>query len=163
MVRLRVVPSFERLEREFFRLTSQEINEALEIGKERIVGASPVGVSPLGQSLRGNWVVQPIQLLTNDRGVIRNSVQDALQRVVGSPSGTRVDPRPGTPLFRWARSKGIPAKVVAQSIFARGTERWRTGRNPIGLDDRGDWQNENAGLPGRITLDIRRRIARLRL
>lgn len=162
MVRLTVSPDFPELKRRFWRQVNQEFNQALEDGRRDAISISPIGVSPLGESLRGNWVVEPIQLLENNRGAIVNRSEDALSRVVGSPPGTFVDPRRGGPLFRWAASKGIPARAVARSILARGTQRWRTGENPFGLDRSGEWRDPESGLAGRITQDIRRRIMRLR-
>lgn len=163
MARLRIRPSFEQLERDLYDQVSQAINEGLRAGAVDLRNLSPRGVSPFSESLAGSWEVQPIQLLQNSQGVIRNVSEDALARMVGSPPGTFVDPRRGSPLFRWAASKGIPARAVARSILSKGTDRWRTGVNPINLNQDGEWRSPRSGVAGRISEDIRRRVMRLRL
>lgn len=162
MARLAISPTFVQIERGLYRAVNQQINEALERGARELAAISPRGVSPLGESLTGSWQVEPIRLLENNRGVIRNVAPDALQRMVGSPPGTFVDPRPGGALFRWAQSKGVPARAVSRSILSKGTRRWRTGENPLDLSPSGELRSPDAGVTGRITEDIRRRIMRLR-
>jgi len=156
-------PDFDKLQEELWQRANDAINSALRRGRIDAVPLSPVGVSPLGDSLRGNWRVEPIRLLENDRGVIRNTSVDALARMVGSPPGTRVSFAPNSPLARWAAAKGISARYVSAKIFAVGTDRWSARSNPMDLTRRGNWRNANEGFPARITEDIRRRIVRIRI
>lgn len=157
-------PDFAQLERQLNRLVSNAINSALEDGRNELSEISPRGVSPFGESLAGSWEVEPIDLnTTGRRASIRNTADDAFRRLAGTPAGTFVDPRPGSPLFRWAQSKGLPARAVSRSIRSRGTERWRTGDNILDMDERGRLRTPDVGVPGRITREIQRNVDRVRL
>lgn len=75
-------------------------------------------------------------------GILENTASDSFRRMAGSPPGTWVRAEQGSPLFQWAIAKQLPARAVQRKIYAKGTERWRTGENLLGVDkDSGEIQS----------------------
>lgn len=91
---------------------------------------SPRGISPASESLKGSWDIIPTQKLRGAmtfRGAIVNYSDRAANRLEGRGPGKFPPFSKGTPLARWAKSKGIPPFLVARKIAREGTERWKDG------------------------------------
>ena len=98
---------------------------------------SPKGASSPGESLAGNWDIvlsrKERNQLVAEGGIVNNST-NAFNRIAGRPPGKFPPYGEGTPLERWARIKGIPPFLLARKIAQEGTERFRTGKNVMGID-----------------------------
>lgn len=104
---------------------------------------SPVGAT--GELRRGWDVKQPRKASFSFEisMSVTNSAPDALQRIAGSPPGTRADL---VQLSQWVASKNIArgraakriALLIAQKIHRLGTDRWIDGGNQeLGIDRQG--------------------------
>lgn len=91
---------------------------------------SPVGASPVNQSLKGGWDVIPARKQRGKLAVLGSVVNraDAARfRIVGRGPGRMPPYGPDSPLGRWASVVGIPAYLVARKVATEGTQRWRDG------------------------------------
>lgn len=103
---------------------------ALDLATE-LQQESPVGVSG---DLKGGWDVE----IKKFEVVVVNRTPNALERTVGRAPGKFPPYGENTPLGKWARSKGIPAFLIARKIAREGTDRWKEQRNFAGLDREGN-------------------------
>lgn len=102
---------------------------------------SPRGISPVGESLKGSWTIIPSRKLPNIfryEGKIVNTSEAVINRLFGRGPGKFPPFAKGTPLAKWADSKGIPPFLIARKIAREGTERWKVNGNvsSVGLDPR---------------------------
>lgn len=108
-------------------------DEALVEAAQFLQENSPKGISPPSGSLRGGWEVKLSRKMRNIfrfEGFLYNTVPTAINRLHGRGPGKFPPFAKGTPLARWAESKGIPPFLVARKIAREGTKRWREeGRN----------------------------------
>lgn len=117
---------------------------------------SPRGVSPVGESLAGSWDIEFSQKARNQlfaEGAIVNRSEASYFRIVGRGPGRFPPFHQGSALERWAAATGIPAYLVARKIAQQGTDRWRSGKNILGIDPRSgaiDPNNEGVKLFERI-------------
>lgn len=99
----------------------------LEVG-QYLQENSPKGISPPENSLRGGWDIKPsrkIRNLMRYEGFIINQTPNAINRLHGRGPGKFPPFAKGTPLAKWADSKGIPPFLVARKIAREGTKRWK--------------------------------------
>ena len=117
---------------------------------------SPRGVSPASESLAGGWDIEFSQKARNQlfaEGAIVNRSEASYFRIVGRGPGRFPPFHQGSALERWAAATGIPAYLVARKIAQQGTDRWRSGKNILGIDPRSgaiDPNNEGVKLFERI-------------
>lgn len=128
------LPAMQRRIQKAYRYAMDDA--ALELA-DYLQRHSPRGVSPVGESLAGNWEVQASRKVRGQlyaQAFIRNYAEASLPRILGRAPGKFPPFAKGTPLAKWAESKGIPPFVVAKSIAKKGTKRWRTKRNILEVD-----------------------------
>ena len=153
---------------EFRKAVRGAVDTALIELADHLQQNSPVGVSPVSESLRGRWDIIParkrrggLQVL----GSVTNTADAAQYRIVGRGPG-RVPPSgPDTPLGRWAAVKGIPAYLVARKIATEGTKRWRQGAqgNILKQDPRTGKYANNSPLRTVYDRVLQREMDRIRL
>jgi hypothetical protein len=103
---------------------------ALELA-EQLQNDSPVGAS---EELKRGWDIS----IASDLSLkVTNNAPNALYRIRGRKAGKMPPYGPGTELAAWAEKYGIPPYLVARSIARQGTQRYREGRNWVGIDERG--------------------------
>ena len=98
---------------------------------------SPRGVSSRGDSLGGNWDIEPARIASNEiKASVLNPLPFALERLAGRGPGKQppIDPR----IRAWALSKGISPYAVAKKIGRVGTDRYIEGEsaNILRIDPR---------------------------
>jgi hypothetical protein len=118
----------------FDRHLQQSVRQTMDRQLGQLVAelrtTSPKGVSQ-PDSLRSGW---QHAMLSDTSALLTNDTPAAFNRLVGRPPGQEPPSAPGTPLARWAESKGLKPRAVARKIAREGTERWKSGENVLGVD-----------------------------
>ena len=63
-----------------------------------------------------------------------NNTANSLYRERGRGPGKMPPFENGSSLFRWAKKRGISPYLIARKISRVGTDRWRSNKNPLGID-----------------------------
>lgn len=127
----------------------QILNEEAKTLVDTLKAKSPVGAT--GQ-LKNGWKIVPARRQRNQLTVqvsVDNTSQNSINRIAGRPPGRMP---PSNALVPWVRAKlGISgsrargvAYVIARAIGKRGTKRYQSGENVLGLNRKTNTYNRNS-------------------
>lgn len=126
---------------EIERQVREQVEDVLIDFADDLQRKSPRGVSASGDSLAGQWDVEPGR--GKSLGVVRNDAERAYNRIVGRGPGKFTPWGDGTDLNDWVEGKlGISdprqrrgiAYVIAKRHAAQGSRRYQSGDNILGID-----------------------------